>query len=797
MNTNNLKKAPSQSLGELIAELKNKVTIEQVLDRLGLITKFGLQETGSRLQGDCPTGHPSEGHQCFSVSMDEGLYYCFHCGIGGDIVDLVAMVENLDRFRASRWIAEQFDPDMLQNFDAALANQSDAQREYNERAQLYKLVFEEGKRQLYGPAGQIALDYLIKVRGYDAAKLPETDWIYWPTEDEIRTHLLTLKPQMPDQINALDLMGAFGDGFRLALPYRDRHGMISGFLKRAHEPLGFEINGNFHRWDSTEGLKKSDLFGLHRIRKTDELLVVEGYPDAAYLPAVGIPNIVAIGQAAFSEHYIDGLKAKGIKRLIFALDNDGAGKQSTEAAVRLFSGSDIRVFVVDSRSMSPHKDPDEYVKAEGADKFKSLVKTAEIGSSWLTRRIFDKHVIASDLGREAAITECLEFADTLDIPRETVAVLKSISSVLGLSDELLAEEYKKIQEKRAAERLKGEIGKAASTAHKLIANGEPEKALRTLQKKMSEMQTDYWRAKEPGKENLDDFLLEKRGRDSQRVAGERIGYQLTDFAEIDTVLSGLQSGLYIIAADPNIGKTALMVSLMIDVLKSNEDVSCAFYSMDDSRETIVNRMLAHLTDMKINDVRFKPSGLQDEQVLDAAYSVLAGWYQQGRLEIRESTAFLTMARIQNEIQMHPNRENLVVFIDGLYNVPLDEDHGSNGSIRTENIDRANQVKMLVKLFAIPVIATAEFRKQGRDESSEGKKTRTINDIMETGKYGYNADLVILLTPKDLNNYMSQDTPIIKAVFGKNKLESFKGTMEFRFIRAKSVMQYVANSKVNS
>ena len=105
--------------------------------------------------------------------------------------------------------------------------------------------------------------------------------------------------------------------------------------------------------------------------------------------------------------------------------------------------------------------------------------------------------------------------------------------------------------------------------------------------------------------------------------------------------------------------------------------------------------------------------------------------------------------------------------------------------------------MLVKLFAIPVIATAEFRKQGRDESSEGKKTRTINDIMETGKYGYNADLVILLTPKDLNNYMSQDTPIIKAVFGKNKLESFKGTMEFRFIRAKSVMQYVANSKVNS
>jgi hypothetical protein len=68
--------------------------------------------------------------------------------------------------------------------------------------------------------------------------------------------------------------------------------------------------------------------------------------------------------------------------------------------------------------------------------------------------------------------------------------------------------------------------------------------------------------------------------------------------------------------------------------------------------------------------------------------------------------------------------------------------------------------------------------------------------MESGKYGYNADLVVLLSPKDPDSYMSLDEPIIKAEFSKNKLESFRGTMEFRFIRAKSVMVYVAGSKVN-
>jgi hypothetical protein len=114
-------------------------------------------------------------------------------------------------------------------------------------------------------------------------------------------------------------------------------------------------------------------------------------------------------------------------------------------------------------------------------------------------------------------------------------------------------------------------------------------------------------------------------------------------------------------------------------------------------------------------------------------------------------------------------------------------------LRQENIDRANQVKQLVKLFAIPVIATAEFRKQGRDESSNKQNERTIQDIMETGKYGYNADLVILLTPKDPYNYRTEAEPIIVADFGKNKLESFRGRMEFKFIRAKSVMVYVAGS----
>ena len=795
MKTYNLKQTAGPSLGPLIAEVKDLVSIEQAADALELRVKLGLQLIGTSLQGDCPTGHDSANHRCFSIDTEDGLFNCFHCAEAGDAVDLVALVNHTGRFDATRWIAEHLAPELLPKFDQAMAAQSDEQKALHERGILYRLIFEEGHRQLMQPVAAPVLDYLMNERGYDLALIPQTEWIYWDTDANIRAYLEQQVPHMSAQIADLDLQGAFGDNFHLALPYRDRHGVIVGFLKRAHAKAGFAIKGTPDvRWDSTKGLKKADIFGLNRIRKEEELIVVEGYPDAAYLPVAGIRNVVAFGQAAFSEKYVEGLRVKGVKRLILALDNDGGtGEKNSEEICRLFAETDIRVFVIDPPAMGVHKDPDEYVKALGVDAFKALVAKAETASAWMSKRILSKYDLNADLGREKAIAEALEYGDSLDNSREAASVLDSLSGSLNLNDDLLAEEYKKLQERKATERLNEGIKDAARQAQRIIVEGEPEKAVTALQATMADLQTEYWRAKEPEQVKLDDFLAAKKNRDAERNAGDRIGFALQDFAEIDRELLGLQSGLYIIAADPNIGKTALMVSLMIDVLNSNADASCLFYSMDDSRDMIVNRLLAHLADMRINDVRFKMADDRQKQLLENAYQLLTRWFQEGRIDIREGSDFLTMSRINSEIRRHDNREKLVVFIDGLYNVPLETAHDS---IRVENIERANQVKQLVRSFKVPVIATAEFRKQGREESAQAKKERTLHDIMETGKYGYNADLAILLSPKDVEAYREQDEPIIVADFSKNKLESFRGSMEFKFIRAKSVMMLVAGSKQN-
>jgi DNA primase catalytic core len=797
MKTYNLQaeKTAAPLWGPLVSKIKARVSIEQVADTLGIVKKFRMRKIGASLQGDCPTGHPSENHQCFSIDTADQFYHCFSCSETGDIISLVELIQHVSFMEAVKWLIDTFTQDLTAEAEEVLNQMTPEQKEFFERGKLYRAIFEEGKKQLSTPVAQPVMDYLTKERGYDAALIPMTEFIYWDDEAKIRASLTAKYPAMKQEIQQLTLNGAGGDLFRLAIPFRDRNGVITGFLKRAHIPKGFQIGAKQDvRWDSTPGLRKTDLFGLNRIRKQTELIVVEGYPDATYLPAVGLQNVVAVGMAAFSEKYIDGLLAKGVNRLILALDNDkngDTGIRNSEEICRLFAGTDISVFVIDPPAMGFHKDPDEYVKALGVDAFKQLVQDAASASNWMTRRILSKHAVRTDLGRERAIREGLEFADSLGNPREAEAVLNVLSATLNLTDEMLAKEYALLQGIKADERLKNGIKGVSRQAEILISNGDAEKAVRQIQSDISELQSEYWRTKEPVQMKLTEFMEQKRNRDSQRTAGQRIGFELRDFAEIDAELLGLQTGLYVIAADPNIGKTAFVVSMAIDVLKSNDHASVLFYTMDDSREMIINRFLSHLSDMKINEVRFRLTDPQKITTLDLAYDQLKIWADAGRLEIRESSEGLTMRRMHDEIRQYPNRDNLVVFIDGLYNVPV-ESEGEN--IRVENIERANQVKQIVRSFHLPVLATAEFRKQGREETANKQKERTIHDIMETGKYGYNADLIILLSPKDRQQFGQQDEPIIVADFGKNKLESFRGKMEFKFIRAKSVMTFVAGTK---
>lgn len=789
--TYNLRSRQSRTpdLTGIIRQIKDRVSIMEAAKALDLQQKLSLQQTGMSLQGNCPTGHPSTGHHCFSLDLTDHFYHCFSCGESGDIVALVMLVNGIGVFEAVKWLADQFTPDLKQPLDESLENLPEEVKRKHEQADLYRLIYQEGKRQLYLPIGKIALDYLTQGRGYDPIKLQSTEWIFWDSEANIRSYLSSKAPNQTEHIDQLPLLGAFGDKFRLALPFRDRHGTITGFLKRAHEKAGFDIRDTKGvRWDSTKGLTKPDLFGLNRIRKQEELVVVEGYPDAAYLPALGLDNIVAFGQAAFSEKYIEGLRALGIKRIILALDNDNAGLKNSEEICRLLAESNIQVFVLDPPTMSPHKDPDEYVAAHGIDSFRKLIETSERSSMWLTKRIFAITDISSDLGRARAISGALEFAGTIQNPLEAQAVVDTIRTQLSLTPEMLDIYYRQVLENASRKHIQESIQNVTRDSQRMAKEGKLEPALRNLTLTAKQMLVEYAQVGMEPEKPFSAFLASKRASDSQRIPGQRLGLELKQFPTIDSAMCGIQPSMIALAADPNTGKTILTVNLAVDILQSNPGASVLFYSMDDTRDAIVGRFVAKLTDLPINDVQRKPKGAAEEKAIGDAYKWMSERAEENRLNVREIVEGMTIASISEAVHTHPNRESLIVIIDGMYNIPMD---GRYSSIREENIDRANRVKELTKLYKVPVIVTAELRKRPVDDSK--RKERTLHDIMETGKYAYNADVVCLLTPQDPDKYCTQPEPIVELEIAKNKLSSFRGKIELTFKKETATFRETSGS----
>ncbi len=100
--------------------------------------------------------------------------------------------------------------------------------------------------------------------------------------------------------------------------------------------------------------------------------------------------------------------------------------------------------------------------------------------------------------------------------------------------------------------------------------------------------------------------------------------------------------------------------------------------------------------------------------------------------------------------------------------------------RWENIERANRLKDLVSNYKIPVIRTSELRK--RDQSQGVDKPPTSHDLMETGKFAYNANLVLLLYPEKWERYDDEDEPILRMKYAKNRLSHYRGEDGLKFVR---------------
>jgi replicative DNA helicase len=272
---------------------------------------------------------------------------------------------------------------------------------------------------------------------------------------------------------------------------------------------------------------------------------------------------------------------------------------------------------------------------------------------------------------------------------------------------------------------------------------------------------------------LADYLQQKQERDKSRKKGEPLGLRLSKFSDIQKNTDGIQSGFYIIAAHTNVGKTALLTNLFLDLLSSNEQAKGIYFSFDDNKDVIIDRFLGIETGLKLNDVKRPLHHETQQRLVEEAYDKLRQWADKGRLHVRDLSEVSHVDALNREIRANMD-VNLVVAIDGLYNIEVD----ASGGVREQNIDRAQKVKAIVDQYRIPVIVTGELRK--RDSSARATKKPSLDDLMETSKFLYNANLIWLLYPPEDESAAVGKANCLTLEYAKNKLSSYRKTQLLTF-----------------
>jgi len=284
-------------------------------------------------------------------------------------------------------------------------------------------------------------------------------------------------------------------------------------------------------------------------------------------------------------------------------------------------------------------------------------------------------------------------------------------------------------------------------------------------------------------EPLTETLVKKNERDQERDPDKPLGYRLTRFKALERNIDGVQPGFYVVGGKGNAGKTAFICNLTLDLLDSNKDLTGIYFSLDDNKDVILNRFLSITTDIPLNQVQRPQKADRHIGMLTEGNRYLFKLAEDKRLSVRDASEISDVEDLELEIKRRMENK-LFVMVDGLYNLDVGD---TKGDTRKENIERANKLKALADIYRIPVICTGELRKSERGKPDTPPE---IDDIMETGKFSYNANLVLLIYPDKWADYSDSDEPELNLKYAKNKLSHYRGTKKIKFIRKRSLIKEV-------
>ncbi len=407
-------------------ELTARNPIEDVVGQY-----VNLKRSGSNLFGLCP--FHGEKTASFSVAPDKGIYYCFGCHKGGNVINFEMEIEGLSYPDAVRALAKR----------AGLEVPEDEQYQsrYRQQERLWALHKEAARfyhSQLYAPVGANALQYAAG-RGMPKSILTKFGIGYAPDSWTALVDWLRAKGYTDQELRDSGLVtvsrknGNLFDRFRdrLMFPIIDVRGNVIGFGGRIMNDKDKSAAKYLNSPETLIFNKRKNLFALNLAKKSKlgYLILVEGYMDAIALHQFGFDCAVASLGTALTE---DGanLLARYTEQVVLIYDGDEAGQNATKRAIPILEKAGLQVKVLQMRDA---KDPDEFLKKFGADRFKLLLEESSNRVEYQLNAILKKYDLRDDDQKVKYLQESAELISSLSSSVQREVYGNRVAEAAGIS----------------------------------------------------------------------------------------------------------------------------------------------------------------------------------------------------------------------------------------------------------------------------------------------------------------------------------------------------------------------------
>ena len=408
-----------------------------------------LKRSGANMFGLCP--FHGEKTASFSVSPDKGIYYCFGCHKGGGVINFQMEIEGLSYPDAVRALAKRAGIEVPED--------EQYQSRYHQQERLWALSKEAARyfhTQLYSPVGAAGLEYARK-RGMPQSTLTKFGIGFAPDSwtglvDAMKTKGYTDQELIDAGLVTVSQKNQrIFDRFRnrLMFPIIDVRGNVIGFGGRVMDDSTPKY---LNSPETTIFNKRKNLFALNLAKKSKlgYLILVEGYMDAIALHQYGFDCAVAsLGTSLTEEHAT--LLSRYTEQVVLIYDGDDAGQRATQRAIPMLEKAGLQVKVLKMRDA---KDPDEYLKKFGADKFKVLLEDASNRVEYQLNAIRRKYDLREDEQRVRFVQEAAELVSTLSGAVQREIYGGRVAEAAGITPEAMKMEVEKAYKRRAAREKK-------------------------------------------------------------------------------------------------------------------------------------------------------------------------------------------------------------------------------------------------------------------------------------------------------------------------------------------------------